>query len=104
MSHIPIDKQLRAHGLRRAKTGEDALVVCLSHKGESLAISAVQMPIALDEMVVVVLRAFAGTLWARCPELTLNQLRMAMCVYSEQIGATDAEVTQASLRLELVRE
>ena len=90
--------------MRRAKTGEDALVVCLSYRGATIAVQAVQVPNLHDPFVVVVLRAFAATLWTRCPEMTLNQVRIAMCVYSEQIGATDAELTQASLKLELVRE
>jgi hypothetical protein len=104
MSHIPIDKQLRAHGMRRAMTGEDALVVCLSYRGESIAVQAVQVPNLCDPIVVVVLRGFAAMFWARHPELSIASVRVALCSHSEMIGATDAELTQASLKLELVRE
>ena len=104
MSHIPIDKQLRAHGLRRATTGEDALVVCMSYRGESLAIPAVQVPSECDPLMVVVLRGHAQTQWARHPEMTFDQVIFDLCGYRETIGATDAELTQAAVNLELVRE
>ena len=104
MSFIPIDKQLRASGLRRAMAGEDSLAVCLSYRGKSIAVQAVQVPNLCDPIVVVVLRGFTATLWTRFPELSIAAVRVALCSYSEMIGATDAEVTQASLRLELVRE
>ena len=104
MSHIAIDKQLRAGGLRRARAGEDSHPVYLSFRGVDLCVQAVQVPNLCDDMVVVVLRGFAATLWARLPEMTVAQIRMALCQYSEIIGATDAEVTRASTGLELVRE
>ena len=104
MSSIPIDKPLRASGLRRAVTGEDAGPVFLYYRGKALAVQAVQVPNECDEMMVVVLRGFAATLWARFPGMTLEQVRIALCTYSEQIDATDAEVTQASKQLELVNE
>lgn len=104
MSHIPIKNQLRASGLRVAQPGEDSLAAVLTYRGQAIAVQVVQVPNLCDPMMVVILRGFAATLWARFPGLTIAQIRVALCNYSELIGATDAEVTQASLKLELVRE
>ena len=104
MSHIPIDKQLRASGLRRARAGEESHAVYLSYRGADIAVQVVEIPNVLDPVRVMILRAFAATFWETFPEFTLTCVRIAMCHFSEMIGATDAEVTQASLRLETVRE
>jgi len=78
--------------------------VFVSYRGKSLAVQTVQSRNVCDEMMVVVLRGFASQLWAARPDMSIAQVRMSLCSYSELIGATDSEVTQASLQLELVKE
>ena len=78
--------------------------VYLRHKDNDLAVQTVPHTYPVNEMNVVLMRGFVATLLERYPEMPLSQARLEMIDYSSTLGATDAEVTQASLKLELVRE
>lgn len=99
MSMIPIDTQLRAHGLRKAKPGEPSLPVAVHFDGQTHLIDTVCLPPGNDPVVVETLRAFADQLRGSCPDLPVSHIRMRLVSYSEKIGATDSEVAEASAHL-----
>src|SRR5512143_3584636 len=102
MSRVPIATQLRAHGLREALPGEESgsFPVAIHYRDQSVIVHTMPLPAEPDHVMVETMRGFVVSVLRAHKGITLARLRIALVNYSENIGATDAEVVEASIGLE----
>ena len=103
MNSVPISLQMRAIGCRVARAEECSVPISLSYNGKSTEFQVVGIPDLCEPAMVSIMRGFADMFWDVFPEATLERVVVAVCDYSELIGATNAEVVLAVEGLGLTR-
>ena len=99
-------------GLRQAlPTERGSLVACWRNAAppghhpepEIITVQAIPLPSRIDPLYVTLMRGFASVLWQSRPTLSATAVGVGVLAYSEQIGATDAELDRALIDLQAVR-